>query len=272
MSTNVWTFNPLPADPHDAVRVYVTGPSIVEGAQYNLRRVVGTLHESLVGPIVADAYVDGTPVLFVEDYLYPLDTVYAYELLDATNVNVLDRSQDVGPVPSGGYPWLKDLIYPAQRSARISIMDITDRTYAARFTPYYLVGAKYPITAGDVRSASTGTLTVLCRSHTERDDTIEALSSGGPVQLRTPCGTVIDDMFFTPGDIAETRLGVTGACALSIDFTEVSPTDIAPFRAISYATQTQNAIAAGMKYAGLRDAFVYHTYRDMSLSQSGIAP
>jgi len=273
MSTNTWTFNPMPVDPYDAIRMYITGPSIVDGASYYLRRVIGSLHEPLVGPIIAGHYTDNTPVLFVEDYLYPLDTTFAYELLDATNTLVLDKSANVGPVPSGGYPWIKDLIYPAQRIARTVIVDITDRTYGGRITPYYLVANKYPVTVGDVRSASTGTLTVLCRTHAERDEVIEALSSGGPCQLRTPCSTVVDDMYFTPGDINEARVGITGACMLAVDFTEVSPTDIAPFRAVSYAQQTQNAIAASaMKYSGLRDAFAFHTYRDMALSQSGIAP
>jgi hypothetical protein len=98
------------------------------------------------------------------------------------------------------------------------------------------------------------------------------MSSGSPCQLRTPCATIVDDMYFTPVDIAETRYGIKGWCLLAVDFIEVSPTELAPFKAISYGVQTQNAAAAGMNYAQLRDAFVYHTYRDMHLSQTGIAP
>jgi len=262
----------MPADPYDAVRGQIVGPSVVYLQPYYLRRVIGSLFEPLVGPIIANEFTDGTPVIDIEDYLYPLDAKWAYQLLDSTNTIILDTSQTIGPVSSGGYPWIKDLIYPGQRMARTTIIDVTDRVYAGRFTAYSLIGAKYPVTVGDIRSASTGQMTLLCRSHTERDETIEAMSSGGPCQLRTPCNTTIDDMFFTPGDISELRFGISGACILAVDFTEVSPTDIPPFKAISYGVQTQNALTASMNYQELSDAFTYHTYRDMALSQTGIKP
>jgi len=273
VSTNTWTFNPLPPDPSDAVRVYVTGPSMVYQRSYQVRRVIGgTLREPMPGPFIADEYADHTPVLFIEDYLFPLDTTWQYELLDAGGDVILDTSPSVGPVASLGYPWVRDLIYPAQRSTPLEIVDITGRVYAGRVSPYYLVAQKYPVTLGDVRSASTGTMTVLCRNHAQRDATLDALSSGGPCQLRAPCTDVVDDMYFTPLDVEEIRVGRRGACVLSVEFVEVSPTELPPFKAISYATQTANATAAGMKYSGLRDAFVFHTYRDMSLSQTGIGP
>ena len=186
-----------------------------------------------------------------------------------------------GPVPSGGVPWIRDAVFPDMHYAPVCIVDVTDRTRAARITPYYVSATPGAVTAGDVRSSSNGTLTLLCRSHAERDVTIHAMSTGSPCQLRVPaaCRAVVDEMLFAPLDIGETRYGVAGACLLTVDFLEVDASELATFKPVTYGVQKQNATAAGLQYGTLGPPatelalqFVGKSYRHMYLSPTGIEP
>ena len=275
MSTQTWTIDEA-SSPLYPTRVFVSGSAVTYGTTYQLYRIVdGTTYESVAGTHVANYAADGTtPLLVVDDWWMPLDIPYVYQLMDATGTVILDTSPTADAVPSGGTPWVRDAVYPANRAAPLTIVDITGRVRPGRVTPYYQVQQKYAVTFGDVRSGSNGTITLLCRSHAERDDVVYALSSGSPVSLRVPapCRVVVDEMYFTPLDIEETRLGTDGACMLTMEFVEVQVTDIAPFRAVSYGVQTANASAAGMDYEDLRGAFTSHDYQDMLQSQTGIAP
>jgi hypothetical protein len=272
MSTQTWTIDEA-TSPMYPTRVFVSGPAITAETSYQMFRIVdGTTYEPIPGTFVAAA---GTPpTLVVDDWWYPLDTSYVYQLMDATGTVIIDQSSNADAVPSGGMPWIRDVIYPANRVSPLRIVDVTGRMRAGRVSPYYQMQQKYPVTIGDIRSASAGTLTAFCYSHVERDDVIQALSSGSPVQLRVPppCRVVVDEMYFTPIDIEETRFGRSGACVLTIDFIETQVTQLPPFQAVSYGVQTTNADAASMDYEDLRGVFMLHTYQDMSESQTGIAP
>jgi len=275
MSTQTWTIDEA-TSPLYPTRVFVKGNAITYATTYTLLRVVGgSTYEQVAGTHVAGYDSDGTtPVLVVDDWWYPLDTPYTYQLMDASGTVILDTSPQADPVPSGGTPWIRDAVYPSNRVASLTIVDVSNRVRPGRITPYYQTQQQYPVTIGDVRSGSNGILTVLCYTHAERDDVIYALSSGSPVSLRVPaaCRVVVDEMYFAPVDIEETRIGVSGACLLTIDFVEVQVTDISPFQAVSYGVQTTNADAAGMDYEDLRGAFSSHTYQDMLQSQTGIHP
>lgn len=273
MSTQTWTITEA-TSPTSPTRVRVSGPAVVYGTSYQLFRIVGSTYEPVPGTYVASHSTSGPDSLIVDDWWFPLDTPYFYQLMDETGTVTIDVSPLADAVPSGGTPWLRDVIYPSNRVSPATIVDVTNRVRPGRVTPYYQVQQQYAVTFGDVRSGSNGTLTLLCHSHAERDEVIYALSSGSPVSLRipAPCRVVVDEMYFTPVDIEETRFGTNGACVLTVDFVEVQVTDIPPFQAISYGIQTGNADAAGMDYDDLRSAFTARTYADLFLSQTGIAP
>lgn len=239
----------------------------------------GTITD-IAGSWIADANGKVT----YADYLYPVDLATTYYVYDSTRVTLLATSATVAPVPSQGTPWIRDVIFPALRYTSVRIVDVTGRLRAGRVTPYYVTAQSYPVTTGDVRSASTGQLQLLCHDHAERDRVLYAMSTGNPVALRVPqpCRVVIDEMTFTPVDIAETRVNASGACLLTVDFVEVDITEVSAYQPVTYGVQTQNATAAGILYgglppsvpapSGLSAAFVGKTYADMYLSPTGIAP
>ena len=262
-----------------------TQPNVVNVTGIAAGTSVITIKRSY-SPTVAAVPVGGPIVVAAgaasySDYLYPFDVPVTYDVYDSTGATWLG-SATAGPVPSMGLPWIHDAVFPGARHAPVIIVDVTDRTRAARITPYYVSATPGAVTAGDVRSSSNGTLTLYCRSHAERDVTIDAMSSGSPCQLRVPgpCRAVVDEMLFAPLDIGETRYGVAGACLLTVDFLEVDPSELATFKPVTYDIQTQNATAAGIEYGKLTPppatemsaAFVGKTYRDMYLSATGITP
>jgi hypothetical protein len=232
--------------------------------------------------------VQGTPLVLsgsgggvVTDALYPLDAPFTYELRNGDGSTLIETAGPyTPPQPTGdeaGMPQIIDVLQTTRRSA-VEVIDVTSRTRRGRVTVYQTVGVSAFTTVGDVRLLSEGTLTVLFRSHVERDDIIATLSSGGPVVMRVPtgCQVKLDEMWFTPGDVVEERFGVHGAGVLSVDFTEVQGTPTRPLppsvHVISYANQKANAAAASQKYSGQKVAFAGATYETMKLSASGIAP
>jgi len=255
----------------------VTVTGLTPGQIVTFVRSTPTGSERIAGQFTADA----GGIVAQPDYLYPFDEPTVYHVYDAAGITLLASSAPVPAVPSGGTPWIRDVIFPSLRYAPVTIVDVTGRNRAGRINPYHVVAQTYAITTGDVRSGSTGQLILACRSHAERDTVLYAMSTGNPCSLRipAPCQVVIDEMTFAPLDIDEARLGTAGACVLTVDFIEVDPSEVATFTPISYAVQTQNAAAAGMKYgsllpapSGLSLAFLGKTYRDMYLSPTGIAP
>jgi len=218
------------------------------------------------------------------DYMYPLDRATTYYVYDSTGTVLLATSATVAAVPSGGTPWIRDVVFPALRYSSVRIVDVTGRVRAGRITPYYVVGQTMAVTAGDVRSGSTGQIHFLCQSHAERDEVIYAMSTGNPVSLRVPaeCRVIIDEMIFAPVDISEARFSTGGACVLTVDFVEVDLSEVATFQPVTYGMQTQNAAAAGLLYGGLPPKvpapsglslnFLGKTYADMYLSPTGIEP
>jgi hypothetical protein len=232
--------------------------------------------------------VQGTPLVLsptgggvVTDALYPLDSAFSYELRNGDGSVLLDtKGPFTPPQPTGeeaGRPQLLDVTQTTRRSA-VEVIDVTSRTRRGRVTAFTTVGGAAYTTAGDIRLLSEGSLSILFRSHPERDDIISTLSTGGPVVMRVPtaCQVKLDEMWFTPGDVVEDRFGVHGAGVLVVDFVEVQGTPTRPLppsvHVISYANQKANAAAAGQKYSGQKTAFAGATYESMKLSGSGIAP
>lgn len=228
-------------------------------------------------PLVLD--VSGGGVIY--DALYPLAGPFGYSLRDGTGTFLMDYAGPFDPpVPTGdeaGKPQVMDVITPGLRSA-MEVIDVTGRLRAGRVSVYSTIGVRGYTTVGDARLLSSGTLGVLFRSHAERDRILAALSTGGPCVLRVPagCQVKLDEMWFTPLDVAEERVGRTGAGTLSIDFVEVEAAPARPLppstRAVTYAEQTTNAASAGQTYADMSLVFTGYTYTDMSLSRTGIAP
>jgi len=257
--------------------VNVTGIDVGTNVITMTRRYGSEPEQPIGGAIVVNAT---THAASYEDYLYPFDTPTTYAVYDSTGQVPLG-SAVAGLVPSTGWPWIRDAVYPAQRYTTVCIVDITDRTRAGRITPFYVNAVPGAVTAGDVRSASNGTMTLLCRSHAERDVVLDAMSSGSPCQLRIPaaCQSVVDEMLFAPLDIAEARYGTSGACLLTVDFLEVDPGQLATFKPVTYGVQSTNAVAAALEYGKIGPPatelalqFVGKTYRDMYLSPTGIEP
>jgi hypothetical protein len=231
--------------------------------------------------------VQGTPLVLasgggvVTDALYPLGSPFSYELRNGDGSVLIDtKGPFTPPQPTGeeaGRPQIIDVTQTQHRSA-VEVIDVTSRTRRGRVTVFQTVGVSAFTTVGDVRLLSEGTLTVLFRSHVERDDIVATLSSGGPVVMRVPtaCQIKLDEMWFTPLDVIEERFGVHGAGVLSVDFAEVQGTPTRPLppsvHVISYADQKANAAVAGQKYSGQKAAFAGATYETMKLSGSGIAP
>jgi len=232
--------------------------------------------------------VQGTPLVLsptgggvVADALYPLEAAFSYELRNGDGSLLLETAGPfTPPQPVGdeaGRPQLIDVTLTTRRSA-VEVIDVTNRTRRGRVTAFQTVGGAAFTTVGDIRLMSEGTLTLLFRSHAERDDIITTVSSGGPVVMRVPtaCQVKLDEMWFTPLDVIEERFGVHGAGLLSMDFVEVQGTPTRPLppsvHVISYANQKANAAAAGQSYAGQKVAFAGATYETMKLSGSGIAP
>lgn len=232
------------------------------------------------GAFVADA----NDMVTYADYMYPLDRASTYYVYDSTGTVLLATSTTVPAVPSGGTPWIRDVVFPALRYSPVRIVDVTGRVRAGRVTPYYVIGQPMAVTAGDVRSGSTGQIHFLCQSHAERDAVLYALSTGNPVSLRVPaeCRVVVDEMVFAPVDVSEARFSTSGSCVLTVDFIEVDLSEVATFKPVTYGVQTQNAAATGLRYGGLPPGvpaptglslnFLGKTYADMYLSPTGIAP
>ena len=277
-----------------AVAITVTPATSMSGA--NILTVTGLVDNDVVMFRRLDSGDDGTTLIpgsFVvapddtvsyADYMYPLDRTTVYYVYDSTGTVLLATSATVPAVSSQGTPWIRDVVFPAFRYASVRIIDVTGRTRAGRVTPYYVVGQSMPVTAGDVRSGSTGQIHFLCESHAERDTVLYALSTGNPVSLRVPaeCRVLVDEMVFTPGDVAEARFANAGSCVLSVDFTEVDLSEVATFKPVTYGVQSQNAASVGLLYGGLPPRvpapvglslkFLGKTYNDMYLSPTGIEP
>ena len=268
--------NVIPAiAPNQQHQIDVTG--LAAGQVITFRRLIGSDRTNIAGQFIATI---GGAVTY-NDYLYPLDTPLVYEVWDSTRTTWIISSALVPAVNSLGFPWVRDTIYPNVRSAPLLIINIPDRHRAGRVGVFFPIGQSLPLTTGDVRSASSGTLTVFCRSHGERDRIVYALSSGNPCQLLVPaaCTKCVDPMNFTPQGIDELPMGTNGACVLTIDFQESLVSDVATFAPITYAVQAANAVAVDLRYgtltpvpSGLSLAFLNKTYRDMYYSQTGIAP
>jgi hypothetical protein len=228
-------------------------------------------------PFGSSANLQATQNLFgTQDVVPPFFPIIDAGLYMYVDVEFLPDlySNTIGPVSSGGQPWISDNVFPETRYSPVWIVDIAPRTYPGRVTPYTVVGQKYRVTSGDMRSASDGSMTFLCFSHAARDQLINALSTGNPCSLRVPaaCRAVVDEMTFTPVDIDETRFGRSGWCLLDVDFIEVDRSELPPFQAVTYATQKSNADAVALTYAGLSAAFLGWSYVDLYRSQTGIAP
>lgn len=261
------------SEPH---AVTVTG--LAAGQVVTFARSYGDTVERIAGAFTADS----GGVVAQPDFLYPFDVAVTYLVYDSAFVTFLAQSAAAPPVPSGDVPWVRDVLFPSLRYAPVIIVDVTGRSYEGRVTPYYAAGQPYAVTTGDVRSASIGTLQLLCRSHTERDAYLFAMSSGNPCLLRVPsaCRERVDEMTFTPQGIEETRFGTHGACLLSVEFVEVSLSEVGTFQGITYAQQTQNATATDLRYgqlapppaSGLALAFVGRNYYALALSPTGVAP
>jgi hypothetical protein len=241
------------------------------------RRAHGSKVEDIPGSFV----VTGGTASY-SDYLYPLDEPVTYMLYD--NVWTEPPLATAAPTPavsSQGKPWITDLVFPGLRYTDVIVAATGDRVRAGRISPYYVMAQPYAVTVGDVRSASTGTLQLFCRSHAERDRVLYAMSSGNPCALRVPvaCRTVVDEMYFAPMDVTETPFGSRGACVLSVDYVEVDLADVTTYQPVTYGVQTSNAAAASLLYGsllpsptGLSRQFYGKTYADMYLSSTGIAP
>ena len=262
----------IPTQPH---RLELSG--LTAGQVVTFRRLVGSIRTDIGGQHIATA--GGTYTY--DDYLYPLDTPLSYEVWDSTRTMWIMSSTLVPAVNSLGFPWIRDTIYPNVRSSPLIIVDLDPRERPGRIAAFFPIGQSLPLTTGDVRSASSGTLTAFCRDHAERDRLIYALSSGNPCQLLVPnkCTKCIDPMNFAPQDVSETRVGTNGACIITIDFQEVVVSDVKAFQPIVYSVQTANAAGSALKYgsltpvpSGLSLAFMNKNYRDVYYSQTGIAP
>ena len=255
----------------------VTVTGLTAGQQVIFMRAYSGIVERIAGVFTAD----GSGIIAQPDYLYPFDVAVTYLVYDTTGTTLLGQSTATPAVPSTGFPWIRDVVFPALRYSAVRIVEVSDRTRAARVNQYSVVAQPFAITTGDVRSASFGTIVLYCTSHEDRDNVLFAMSTGNPCLLRIPtaCQVVIDEMTFTPLDITEARIGANGACLLTVDFVEVQLSEVGTFQAITYATQTANASAEALNYGSLLPAptglslnFVGKTYRDMYVSPTGIRP
>lgn len=254
--------------PHQPVVVTINGASAGQVLTLVRERSNG-VQARLPGTVIANASGD----VALNDWLYPVDGLFRYLVYDSLGTTLLLTSAYTS-VPSGGFPWITDTVYSEAGNVAVRIVDFPSKTYPGRVTPYTVVGTKYPVTVGDVRSGAQGSMRLLTLDHAERDLLLRALSFGTPCRLRVPaaCAGVVDEMYFAPEDITETSVGTGTMSIMDVDFLEVAAADAAAFQAATYATQTANADAAGMTYAGLTTAFVGKTYRELYLSPTGIAP
>jgi len=262
-TANFWTDNPVTvADP-----VMLHMNQLAAGNRITITRTVDGV-QTTVGVFTADAAGE----VHYPDYLYPFGADVLYTVYDGSSS--VEMATEFIRTPDASVPWLRDTFVPELLNAPTSIVDITGRARGGRVTVYRVVAEKYPVTLGDIRQASEGTMTVLCYNHADRDRVIATLSSGYPCSLRVPsaCRTVIDDMLFTPLDITETRFGTNGACTLDIDFVEVLATDLPQYVAVSYATQTANAATNNILYQELTSRFAGLNYGALYLSPDGINP
>jgi hypothetical protein len=251
------------------MRIGVTG--LVADQVVSFARAVGTTpRERIPGNATAD--VGG--VTEFADWLYPLESSIVYSVLDEAGAVILATAAASNSPGSGGVPIIRDSYLPEALTIAVTIVDVSGRLRPGRVAVFSPTGKKYPTTVGDVRRASEGVLTLYCVSHAHRDATVATLSTGNPCVLRIPppCRVAVDDMYFTPQDITETRHGFAGACLLDIEFTEVDANALPSFVPIAYVVQSANADAAGMDYADLAAAYAGESYMDMTLSTTGIAP
>lgn len=266
--TSVTATTAMPSTVDGPIVLTVTG--LTPGQVVQIYRDVGDVQERRVGQFAADPA--GTVVY--RDLLYPFGAPVGYSVYNSDATAVLAV---VAPnlTPDSVVPWIRDMFVPELLSAPTTIVDVTARTRGGRVTVYRVIAQKFPTTLGDVRQASEGTLTLLCPDHIQRDRVIATLSSGYPCSLRVPsgCRGVVDDMYFTPLDIAETRFGKNGACTLDVDFVEVETADLPQYQPVAYSTQTANALTNGdMRYSDLAINFVGESYADLYLSPNGITP
>ena len=249
--------------------VVVTVTGLAPGQIVIIYRVVGTTVEKRASSVTADP----SGVATWRDFHYPFGTSVVYTVNNADETEELARSEPVS-TPDSLAPWIRDTVVPDALAVATVIVDITQRLYGGRVSVYRIVSAKYPVTIGDIRQASEGRLTLLCRSHDDRDRTIATLSTGNPCSLRVPaaCRSAVDDMYFTPLDIAESRFGQNGMCLLDVSFVEVEGPMLPEYRAVSYASQTSNATTNDVTYAVLAQNFLGRSYVDLFFSSNGITP
>lgn len=253
----------------EPMRIGVTGLDPAQVVRF-ARSVGSAPLENIPGSAAAD----GAGVTEFADWLYPLESSIVYVVLAEVLNVIVATAAAVDSPGSGGVPIIRDSYLPDVLSVPVTIVDVSGRLRPGRVAVFSPTGVKYPTTIGDIRRSSEGVLSLYCGSHVYRDAVIGTLSSGNPCVLRVPvaCRGVVDDMYFTPGDVTEIRFGISGACLLDVEFTEVGPDSLPSFVPIAYLVQTANAADAGMTYAGLAEAFVGQTYVGLTLSHDGISP
>lgn len=256
------------ATPHQPVVVAISGASAGQVLTLVRERSNG-VQSRVPGTLIANSSGD----VALNDWLYPVDGLFRYLVYDSLGTTLLLTSAYTS-VPSGGFPWITDTVYSEAGNVAVRIVDFPSKTYPGRITPYTVVGTKYPVTVGDIRSGAQGTIRLLTLDHVERDMLLRALSFGTPCRLRVPaaCAGMVDEMYFAPLDVTEAPVGSGTMSIMDVDYVEVAGADAAAFQAGTYAIQTANADAAGMTYAGLTTAFTGKTYRELYLSPTGIAP
>lgn len=230
--------------------------------------------ERVPGQHIADA--NGGVV--VKDFLFPVDEDFAYALYDTYTSTLTSYEYPARwlNIPSNGVPWISDAVLPEKYNFNCTIIDDVNRVYPARVSQYAVVGQRFAITAGDVRSGWSGTLRLFAYNVGRPDAWIEAMSTGNPCLLRLPYSCKyrwLHEMYFTPLDINESRWGSQGrGYILDVDYVTVDIGDSAAYQTVTYALQTDNADAATMDYADLALNFAGRSYADLYLSQTGTAP
>lgn len=175
--------------------------------------------------------VAGAPSLVFNDYECPLGTSVQYEVV--TGDGFTGWSAAVSISVSGSTYWLKSITTPSL-NLTVNVSDMGDVVRKAKtLAQYDVLNRQNPIIITDVRGGRTGTMKLAVDGAQEikdllaifKDDSIGTLLFQAPAQYNFP------DMYFNPGDLAESWLTTAGGLIhiFSFPFTEVDQPNVSAF-------------------------------------------
>lgn len=148
--------------------------------------------------------VGGVSTIVFFDYEAPLNVPIYYTLVADSGDSYTTPAVEI--VVSNDVYWIKNITQEAV-STQVHVSDITVTRKAKQLARYDVLGSEFPIVVSDVRASRTGHMKLYTLDADEDDSLLALLEDGSALFFQAPAAARFRDMYFTAGDLTETRPG-----------------------------------------------------------------